>query len=138
VGDWYTIGLSLGVGLGLGILFVAALGVRRVTITMGAAGAAAAGGLVGFIIGDTAEVIAGAAAGLIGAACGAAIVLGAVRRGGTRLGLAMLMGIGGVTVALLALVPLVGYVETVVLPFLTLRMRRRQASRFAGLRTLAK
>jgi hypothetical protein len=50
----------------------------------------------------------------------------------------MLMGIGGVAVALLALVPVVGYVETVLLPFLTLRMRRRQASRFAGLRTLAK
>jgi hypothetical protein len=41
-------------------------------------------------------------------------------------------------VCLLALVPLVGYAEAVVLPLLAARTRSRQADRFAGLRTLAK
>jgi hypothetical protein len=138
VGAWYTIGLSLGVGLGLGIFFAALLGASRPTIVLAAAGAGVVGGLVGFAVGDTPELIAGAAAGLTGAACGAAVVLGAARRGGTRLGLAALMGIAGVVLVLLALVPLLGYLEAVVLPILALRMRRRQAPRFAGLRTLAK
>ena len=35
-------------------------------------------------------------------------------------------------------VPVAGYVEAVVLPFLAVRLRRTQAERYAGLRTLAK
>ena len=138
MGAWYTIGLSLGVGLGIGILFVALLGASRAAVLLAAVGAAVLGGLVGVAVGDTAEPITGAAAGLAGAACGGAVVLGAARRGATRLGLAALMGGAGVLLALLALVPLLGYLEAVALPLLTLRMRRRQAPRFAGLRTLAK
>ena len=40
--------------------------------------------------------------------------------------------------AALALIPAVGYVEGVVVPLLGLRVRRRAAERYAGLRTLAK
>jgi predicted PurR-regulated permease PerM len=48
------------------------------------------------------------------------------------------MGALGILVSLLALVPLAGYVLAVALPVLAVRMRGRQAARFAGLRTLAK
>ena len=41
-------------------------------------------------------------------------------------------------VLLLAFVPVAGYVAVVALPLLALRMRGRQAARYAGLRTLAK
>jgi predicted PurR-regulated permease PerM len=44
----------------------------------------------------------------------------------------------GLLVALVSLIPIVGYVVTVVFPMLAARMRGRQAARFAGLRTLAK
>jgi hypothetical protein len=43
-----------------------------------------------------------------------------------------------VLIALLALVPVVGYLELLAVPLMAARMRARQAERFAGLRTLAK
>ena len=67
-----------------------------------------------------------------------AVVIGATRRGATRLGLAAFVGLAGALVALLSLIPLVGYLAAVALPVLAARMRGRQAARFAGLRTLAK
>ena len=47
-------------------------------------------------------------------------------------------GSPALVLAALALVPVVGYVEGVVVPLLGLRIRRRAAERYAGLRTLAK
>jgi hypothetical protein len=43
-----------------------------------------------------------------------------------------------VAVAALAFVPVVGYLEAVVVPALAARLRRRTAERYAGLRSLAK
>ena len=68
----------------------------------------------------------------------AQVVRGALRRGGTGTGTAALVGIAGLVLAALALVPVVGYVEGIVVPLLGLRVRRRSAERYAGLRTLAK
>jgi uncharacterized membrane protein len=65
-------------------------------------------------------------------------VSGALRRGGTRGGTAALVAGGAVLVAVIALVPVLGYVEVLVLPALAIRMRRRAPERYAGLRTLAK
>jgi hypothetical protein len=98
----------------------------------------AAGGLAGYAIGDTAETIAGLVGGLVGALAAAVVVLGAMRRGATRLGVGTYVGSVGVLILLVSLIPIVGYVVTVVLPALALRMRGRQAARYAGLRTLAK
>jgi hypothetical protein len=138
MGDWYTIGLSLGVGLGLGVILSGLIGVN----VAGLAGALVVGtgiGLVvGLAVGDTAQAIAGAIGGFLGALTAAAVVFGARRRGATRMGLAAFVGMGGVLIALLALIPIVGYVEAAVLPLLAGRMRGRQAARYAGLRTLAK
>ena len=138
MGAWYTIGLVLGLGLGLGLILTGLLGVNTAGLGLAVVVGVAGGALVGFAIGDTAETIAGGIGGLLGAVSAAAAVGGALRRGATRLGLAAFVGMAGVLVALLGLIPFVGYVEAVLLPVLALRMRGRQAARFAGLRTLAK
>ena len=61
-----------------------------------------------------------------------------MRRGATRLGVAAYIGVVGIVIGLVALIPVAGYVAAVVLPVLAARMRGREAARFAGLRTLAK
>jgi hypothetical protein len=138
MGSWYTIGLSLGLGLGLGVIVSALLGANAAGAALAVLLAAAAGAAVGVLVGGTDEAIAGAIGGGLGALSAAALVLGAVRRGATRFGLAALLGVGGIVVALIGLIPLLGYLEAVVLPLAAARMRSRQAPRFAGLRTLAK
>jgi hypothetical protein len=138
MGAWYTIGLSLGLGLGLGVLLSGLLGVNFAGVAAALIAGAGAGALIGLGVGDAGEAIGGAIGGFLGALSAAAVVHGALRRGATRLGLAAFVGMGGLLVALLALIPAVGYLEAVVLPILAARMRGRQAARFAGLRTLAK
>lgn len=139
MGAWYTIGLSLGLGLGFGVILSGLLGVNAVGAAVAAVVGAAAGAAFGYaVLGDLAETLAGAAAGLVGALSATAIVRGALRRGATRLGIAAYVSVVGLFVCLLALIPLVGYVVTAVLPVLAVRMRGRQAARYAGLRTLAK
>ena len=49
----------------------------------------------------------------------------------------LLLGVA-VVVGLLALIPVVGYVEAVVLPVLAARRARRSPEKYAGLRSLAK
>ena len=61
-----------------------------------------------------------------------------MRRGATRMGIAAYVSMIGLFVCLVALIPLAGYVVTVLVPVLAARMRGRQAARYAGLRTLAK
>ena len=138
MGSWYTIGLCLGLGLGIGVALVGILGSNVIGVGVGAFVGAAAGAAIGFAIGDTVELIAGALGGFLGALAAAAVVHGALRRGGTRIGIAAYVGVLGLLICLLALIPAVGYVEAVAIPLLSARMRGRQAARFAGLRTLAK
>jgi hypothetical protein len=138
VGSWYTIGLCLGLGLGLSVAITGILGSNVVGIGAAAVIGAVLGGAIGLGVGATAETIAGAVGGALGALSAAVAVLGALRRGATRFGVGAYMGALGVLVCLLALVPLAGYVLAVALPLLAVRMRGRQAARFAGLRSLAK
>lgn len=135
---WYTIGLCLGLGLGIGVVLAGLLAVNRVGTGAAVVLGAAVGAVVGLGIGDVAETIAGAAGGFVGALAAGAVVHGALRRGATRLGLAAYLGAAGALVLLLAFVPVVGYLTAVALPVLAVRMRGRQAARYAGLRTLAK
>jgi hypothetical protein len=138
VGAWYTIGLCLGLGLGLGVIVAGLLAVNRIGTAAAAVAGAAAGAAVGFGISEFPETIVGGVAGFLGAVSAGAVVQGAVRRGATRLGIAAYLGAAGVLVLLLAFVPVVGYLTVVALPALALRLRGRQAARYAGLRTLAK
>jgi hypothetical protein len=138
VGSWYTIGLCLGLGLGLGVILTGLLGSTALGASAAALVGTAAGAVAGVLIGDTAETIAGGVAGFLGAVSAAAVAYGALRRGATRLGIAAYLGMAGVVVCLLALIPVLGYLEAAGVPLLAARMRGRQAARFAGLRTLAK
>ena len=63
---------------------------------------------------------------------------GALRRGGTRGGTAVIVAGAAIAAAGLAWVPVVGYLEALALPALAARLRRRAPERYAGLRTLAR
>jgi hypothetical protein len=138
MGDWYTIGLALGLGIALGTLFAGLLSATPLGRGAAVMLSGVAGALVGTFVDDLAELVAGAAGGVLGAIGAAIIVAGALRRGGTRAGLALIVAAVAVVLAGLAFVPVAGYLEAVVLPFLAVRLRRTQAERYAGLRTLAK
>ena len=127
MGDWYTIGLAAGVGAAIPLGRAAA-----------AVLAAAAGVLAGFAIDDWTEALGGGVAGLVGGVASAVVVAGALRRGGTRGGTALLVGVASLVVAAAAFVPVLGYLEALALPALAVRLRRRAGERYAGLRTLAK
>jgi hypothetical protein len=103
-----------------------------------AAAGAAAGAAVGYAIGGWHEALAGGIGGALGAVVSALLVLGTLRRGGTRGGTAALVGLAGLVLAALALVPVVGYLEAAALPILAARGRGRRVERFAGLRSLAR
>ncbi len=135
--DVYWIGVFLGLGLGVGILLAGPLGGTRAGLLAAIALAAVVGFALGIWLGDEPDAAAGALGGIFGAASAGEIVRGALRRGGARLGTALLVAAAAAVVAGLALIPLVGYLEFLVLPFLAVRMRRRQPERYAGLRTLA-
>jgi hypothetical protein len=136
--DIYWIGVFLGLGLGIGVLLAGLLGASRA----GQLAAVALAGVAGFVLGLTLaqepEAAAGAIGGIFGAVAAGEIVRGALRRGGARVGTALLVGSAALAVAALAFVPLVGYLATLALPALAVRMRRRQPERYAGLRTLAR
>jgi hypothetical protein len=66
------------------------------------------------------------------------VVAGALRRGGTRLGLAVLVAMAGVILAGIAFIPGVGYGEAVATPLFAHWVSRRGPDRHEGLRILAK
>ena len=139
MGGWYWIGVAAGLGAALGVLIAG--GVRRVVLTAALAAAAAAG--VGVAIdtwqpGGVGDVVGAALGGALGALGAAQIVHGALRRGGTRGGTAVIVAGAAVAAAGLAWVPVVGYLEALALPALAARLRRRAPERYAGLRTLAR
>jgi hypothetical protein len=138
VGNWYTLGLAVGIGLAIGIATTAILGANVLNVTAAAVIGAGLGALFGVVIGETDEAIACAIGAVLGSVAAAVAVRGALRRGATRFGTGAYLCAVGVFVALLALVPILGYVLAVAVPTIALRMRGQQAARFAGLRTLAK
>jgi hypothetical protein len=138
MGDWYTIGLALGLGTALGVLFSGLLSSTPLGRAAALALAGAAGAVAGLVIDDWTEVVAGAVGGVAGAAAGVVIVTGALRRGGTRGGLALIVAAVAAGLAALAFVPGVGYLEAVAVPLLAARLRLTQADRYAGLRSLAR
>jgi hypothetical protein len=136
--DLYWLGVFLGLGVAFGVLLAGLVGTSRAGLLVAIAVAAVAGFVVGLAFAEEQEAAAGAIGGIFGAVAAAEIVRGALRRGGDRWGTAALVGAAAVAVAALAFVPLVGYLETLALPLLAIRMRRRLPERYAGLRTLAR
>ena len=138
MGDWYTIGTALGLGVAFGVLFAGLLSATRLGRIAAVVLAGVAGAVAGVLLEDWTELVAGAAAGLVGGAAAVVVVAGALRRGGTRGGIALIVGVAAVGIAALAFVPVVGYLEAIGLPVLAARLRRSQSDRYAGLRSLAK
>jgi len=134
VGDWYTIGILVGLGASIG---VACTGVLLRALA-GFVVAAVVAVTLGLVFGQWDEAVGG----LAGSACGsfgsAPLVSGALRRGGTRGGTALLLGLASLVGAALAFVPVVGYLEAAAVPLLGARLRRRSPDTHAGLRTLAR
>jgi hypothetical protein len=140
MGGWYWIGVSVGLGAATGV-FVTSFAARLVVAAVVIAAAAGLG--LGYAIdawqsGSWGDLAGGAAGGLGGAFGAVQIVRGALRRGGTAGGTAVLVAGAALVVAGLAWIPAVGYLEALALPALALRLRRRAPERYAGLRTLAK
>jgi hypothetical protein len=140
MGSWYWIGVAAGIGVGIGIAFGSLLPAGRPGLSAGvAAGLGVAAGIgVGHLVGGWAESAGGGSGGLLGAVSSVPIVAGALRGGGTRLGVAAIVALVGLVAAALGFVPGLGYLEAAVAPGLALRLRRRGARRYAGLRILAK
>jgi hypothetical protein len=140
MGSWYWIGLATGLGAGAGIALGALLPEGRTGAMAGLASVLGVGAGVGIghLVGSWPEAAGGGSGGLLGAVSAVPIVAGALRSGGTRVGVAALIALAGLVVAALGLVPGVGYAEAVAAPLLALRFRGRAARRYAGLRILAR
>ena len=134
MGDWYTVGILVGLGAALG---VASTGFLR-RLPPAAAIAACAAIVIGLAFGQWDEAVEGLAGSLCGALGSAPLVGGALRRGGTRGGTAALLALVSLVGAALAFVPVLGYLEAIAVPALGIRLRRRAPERHAGLRSLAK
>jgi len=134
MGDWYTVGILVGLGTSLGVAATGAL--RRPLIGLVVAVACAVA--LGFAFADWAEALGGAVGALCGTLGSAPLVAGTLRRGGTRGGTATLLALASLAGAALAFVPVVGYLEALAVPLLGVRLRRRAPDRHAGLRSLAK
>jgi hypothetical protein len=138
VGEVWRIGIAVGFGVALGLVFTALLATRRAGLAAALVLAAVAGAGAGFAIDNWQEAIGGALGGPAGVLGSAQLVRGALQRGGTRAGTAILVALAALVLAVLALVPFVGYLEAIALPALGARVRRRGGERYAGLRILAR
>jgi hypothetical protein len=140
MGSWYWIGVAAGLGAAAGVAIGALVPQGRLWLTLGLAAllAVAAGVGIGLLVGDWAEAAAGAIGGLLGAVGSVLVVSGALRGGGTRLGVAVLVAVAALGLAALAFVPALGYVQAALVPLLAARASRRGSGRYAGLRILAK
>ena len=137
MGAWYWIGVSAGLGAAIGVL-VAGFAARAAAIVGLLAGAAVGYAIDAWQPGSWGDVAAAALGGVLAGLGAAVIVRGALRRGGTRGGTAILVAGAALVAAGLAFVPVAGYLEALALPAFAARLRRRQPERYAGLRTLAK
>jgi hypothetical protein len=134
MGTWYWIGVFIGLGVALGVLAAGIVPLRLAA----ALGAAVIGAVVGIVALGWPDAVGGGIGGLAGGFGASPVVSGALRRGGTRGGLAALVGLGAVGAAALAFIPVVGVLEAVALPAIALRLRSKTPERHAGLRTLAR
>ena len=134
LGGWYWIGVSAGVGAAIGVFGIGILRDVRFALPV----AVAAGAALGWFLAEWAGGIAGGVGGVLGAAGASPTVRGALARGGTRAGTALLVGGAAIGLAALSFVPVLGYLVALLLPVLGLRLRRRQGERHAGLRILAR
>jgi hypothetical protein len=138
MGSWYWIGVTAGLAVGIGVLLVGLLAGIRAAVGLALIAAVGAGLLVGLALGQWDEAAGGIAGGALGTLGAAQVVTGTLRRGGTRLGTALLVTGAAAVLAAIAWIPAVGYLEAALVPAFAARLRRRAPERYAGLRTLAR
>jgi hypothetical protein len=138
VGDWYEIGVALGLGLAAGLLLAGALAGWRYGLVVSVVGALLVGVAAGLLVKGWLGLPGSLLGAVIGALSASIIARGALRRGATPGGTAFLIATASIAVGLLALVPVAGYVLAVLVPALAARRARNEPDRHAGLRTLAK
>jgi hypothetical protein len=143
MGGWYWIGVCVGLGAAAGVLLAGVAGAARAALPVAGVLAAVVGaglgyGFDGWQPGGWGAIAGGVVGGLVGALGAVQVVRGALRRGGTRGGTALLVGGAAIATAALAWVPVLGYVEALALPWLAARIRKRAPERYAGLRSLAR
>jgi hypothetical protein len=136
--EWYRIGAAAGIGAGVAVFAAGWLARTRPGALVAILIGAGVGVGVGFALGDWKDAVGGAIGGLLGGLGGAPLAAGTLRRGGTVTGTGILIGLAGLGIAALALVPFLGYLEALALPALAARAHRREPERYAGLRTLAR
>src|ERR687892_1828823 len=102
---WYTAGVFAGFGVGLGVLLAGLLATSRAG-TLAALGLGLLGGAaIGAVSYGWEQAVTGAFGGTAGALGATQVVRGTLRRGGTRAGTALLVGVVAAGLAVLALVP---------------------------------
>jgi len=138
MGEWYDIGVTVGIGVAAGIAFAGVLAGLRFGVASTLVGAIVVGVVAGLLVNGWIGAAGGIVGAVIGSISAAAVVRGAGRRGATVGGTAMLLVGAAIVVGLLALIPVVGYIEAVVLPALAARRARRSPDKYEGLRSLAK
>ncbi len=138
MGDWYEIGITVGIGVAAGIAFAGVLAGLRFGFATTLLGALVVGIGAGLLVTGWIGVAGGVVGAVIGSISAAAIVRGAAGRGATRGGTAFLLIAAAFVVGLLALIPVVGYLEALVLPIVAGRRARHGPEKYAGLRSLAK
>jgi len=138
MGEWYEIGVALGLGVAAGIFFAGLLAGWRYGLAASTLGALVVGVVAGFLLNEWLGVPGGLLGAVIGAVSASVLARGALRRGGGAGGTAFLLVSAAIVVALVALIPVAGYVIAVFVPALAIRRARREPDRYAGLRTLAK
>jgi len=127
-----------GLGVAVGVLVAALFAGTRIALTAALVIAAGIGVAIGFGLGQWDEAIGGGVGGTLGAIGSAQLVMGTMRRGGARFGVAVFVGLAALALAAVAWIPIAGYLEAAVVPALAARLRGRAPERYAGLRSLAK
>jgi hypothetical protein len=138
MGSWYWIGVCAGLGVAVGVLCAGLFAGTRIALTAALVLATGLGVAIGFGLGEWDEAIGGGAGGALGTIGGAQLVMGTLRRGGSRFGTAVFAGVAALALAALAWIPIVGYLEAALVPAFAARLRGRSPERYAGLRSLAK
>lgn len=138
MGSWYWIGVAAGLGVAVGVLLAGLFAGTRIALTGALVLATAIGVGIGFLLGDWQEAIGGGAGGALGALGAAQLVMGTLRRGGARFGIAVFVALAALVLAGLAWIPAVGYLEATLVPAFAARLRGRAPERYAGLRSLAR
>jgi hypothetical protein len=138
VGSWYWIGVCTGLGVAVGVLLAGLFAGTRFALTAALVLSAGAGVAIGYGLGQWDEAIGGGVGGALGALGAAQLVMGTLRRGGARFGTAIFVALAALVLAALAWIPIVGYLEAVLVPAFAVRLRGRAPERYAGLRSLAR